>query len=62
MRLTLYDAAFATLARLDGPAARRPISQITLLGGLASTVFWPIGDALARSLGWRGAVVGVRHG
>lgn len=57
MRLTLYDAAFAALARLDGPAAGRPISQITLLGGLASTVFWPIGDALARSLGWRGAVV-----
>jgi predicted MFS family arabinose efflux permease len=57
MRLTLYDAAFAALARLDGPAAGRPISQITLLGGLASTVFWPIGGALARSLGWRDAVV-----
>ena len=57
MRLTLYDAAFAALARLDGPNAKRPISQITLLGGLASTVFWPIGDTLARHLGWRGAVV-----
>ncbi len=56
MRMSLYDAAFATLARLLGRDARRPISQITLLGGLASTVFWPIGSALAEILGWRGAV------
>ena len=48
MRLTLYEGAFAALARAGGPDARRPISQITLLGGLASTVFWPIGHALAR--------------
>ena len=57
MRLTLYEAAFASLARIGGPAARRPISQITLLGGLASTVFWPIGSFLAAALGWRGAVL-----
>lgn len=56
MRCTLYDAAFAALARIGGPGARRPISQITLLGGLASTVFWPIGHALALHFGWRGAV------
>lgn len=55
MRMSLYDAAFATLARLLGSDARRPISQITLLGGLASTAFWPIGSALAETLGWRGA-------
>ena len=57
MRLTLYEAAFAALARIGGPAARRPISQITLLGGLASTVFWPVGHALAERLGWRDALV-----
>ncbi len=56
MRLSLYDAAFAALARLLGPAARKPIAQITLLGGLASTVFWPIGHGLADQFGWRGAV------
>lgn len=56
MRPTLYDAAFATLARLGGPGAKRPMAQITLLGGLASTVFWPVGHALAESFGWRGAV------
>jgi predicted MFS family arabinose efflux permease len=56
MRMTLYDAAFAALARIGGAAAKRPISQVTLLGGLASTVFWPIGHALAGPFGWRGAV------
>ena len=56
MRLTLYDAAFAALARIGGPLARRPIAQITLLGGLASTVFWPVGGVLAERYGWRGAV------
>lgn len=56
MRSFLYDAAFAALARIGGPEARRPIAQITLLGGLASTCFWPIGHALAESLGWRGAL------
>jgi predicted MFS family arabinose efflux permease len=57
MRLCLYDAAFASLARAAGPTARRPMSQITLFGGLASTVMWPVGHALAGWLGWRGAVL-----
>ncbi|RQO80635.1 MFS transporter [Acidovorax sp. FJL06] len=57
MRLTLYDAAFATLAHLAGPRARRPMAQVTLLGGLASTAFWPLGHVLADALGWRGAVL-----
>lgn len=57
MRLVLYDAAFAALARIAGPAAKRPMAQITLLGGLASTVFWPLGTWLADLFGWRGAVL-----
>ncbi|MEZ2218630.1 MFS transporter [Rhizobium sp. RCC_161_2] len=56
MRLTLYDAAFAALARIGGLRARRPMSQITLLGGLASATFWPVGHFLAVTFGWRGAV------
>ena len=55
MRLTLYDAAFAALARIAGRGARRAMAQITLLGGFASTVFWPVGDALADAFGWRWA-------
>ncbi|WP_137390897.1 MFS transporter [Rhodoligotrophos defluvii] len=58
MRMTLYEAAFASLARIGGHLARRPISQVTLLGGLASTAFWPIGYGLASLFGWRGALIG----
>lgn len=57
MRLTLYDAAFAALARIGGIHAKRPISQITLLGGLASSVFWPVGFMLAEAFGWRAALL-----
>jgi len=57
MRCCLYDAAFAALARIAGPEARRPISQITLLGGLSATCFWPIGQSLMDWFGWRGALL-----
>ncbi|MEN3348981.1 MAG: hypothetical protein V7632_2616 [Bradyrhizobium sp.] len=57
MRLTLYDAAFAALARIGGPEARRAMSGITLLGGLAATVFWPLGHLLSEHFGWRIALL-----
>lgn len=54
--LILYDAAFAALAQAVGGArARRAITLMTLLGGFASTVFWPLTLSLEQSLGWRGA-------
>jgi MFS family permease len=56
MRAMLYEAAFAALVRIGGQQARRPIAKITLLGGLASTCFWPIGHALSEAFGWRGAL------
>src|SRR3546814_13237934 len=56
MRMCLYEAAFAALARIAGPAAKRPISQITLLGRLASTAFWPLGPMLAEAFGGLGAL------
>ena len=57
MRSTLYDAAFAALARIGGAEARRQMAQVTLIGGLAATCFWPIGHVLADALGWRGALL-----
>lgn len=53
MRLVLYEAAFTALAVAGGPDARRAISVLTLYGGFASTIFWPIGWAIAESFGWR---------
>src|SRR6056297_1543501 len=43
----LYDAAFAALAQLRSTGARRAITRLTLIAGFASTVFWPLTDALA---------------
>jgi MFS family permease len=57
MRLTLYDTAFAALVRIDGPDARGAMSKITLLGGLAATVFWPLGHILSELFGWRIALL-----
>ncbi|VTU40652.1 oxalate/formate antiporter family transporter [Variovorax sp. PBS-H4] len=51
----LYEAAFATAVRLHGRNARGVITGITLLGGLASTVGWPLSALLEEVAGWRGA-------
>ena len=56
MRLAQYDAAFASLAFIAGAGAKRAISIVTLFGGFASTVFWPVGQALQQALGWRMAL------
>jgi MFS family permease len=51
----LYDAAFAALGRLYGRGARGPITNLTLFGGFASTVCWPLSAFLANTFGWREA-------
>jgi MFS family permease len=53
----LYDAAFATLGRLYGKQARSAITSLTLWGGFASTVCWPLSAYLVEHVGWRGACV-----
>jgi MFS family permease len=49
----LYEAAFATITHLFGAGARRAISTLTLFGGFASTVFWPLTLKLSGMAGWR---------
>jgi MFS family permease len=51
--LVLYDAAFTALTQAHGPGARRAISQLTLIGGFASTLFWPLTTALLSGFDWR---------
>jgi MFS family permease len=51
---SLYDPAFATLGRVFGAAARRPITALTLAGGFASTVSWPATHVLLEAVGWHG--------
>lgn len=55
----LYDAAFATLGRYFGSKARPTITTVTLFGGFASTLAWPLIAYLSGHLGWRGACAGL---
>ena len=50
----LYDPAFALLGRAYGEEARSLITGVTLFGGFASTVCWPLSAFLVEHLGWRG--------
>jgi MFS family permease len=49
----LYDPAFATLHGIAGPSYRKAVTALTLFGGFASTVFWPLSQLLLDAYGWR---------
>jgi MFS family permease len=51
----LYDAGFAALGRLYGQGARSTITTLTLFGGFASTICWPLSAFLVEHYGWQGA-------
>ena len=50
----LYDAAFAALALRVPRGTRQAITRLTLIGGFASTLFWPLTGWMVDSIGWRG--------
>ncbi len=50
----LYDPAFASLGRIFGAAARKPITILTLAGGFASTVSWPATQLSLTFMDWHG--------
>ncbi len=54
---TLYQPAFSVLIRRYPQDFRRAIITLTFLGGLASTVFIPLGAWLISAFGWRDAVM-----
>jgi predicted MFS family arabinose efflux permease len=55
---TLYEPAFAVATRRFGPSgARRAITELTLWGGFASTVFIPLIQVTMDALGWRMALL-----
>jgi MFS family permease len=53
MSASLYNASFATIGRIFGKTARRPITMLTVIGGVASTLSWPSTYLLTGTLGWR---------
>jgi MFS family permease len=52
---TLYPPAFAALTHWGGARRVRALTTLTLVAGLASTVFAPLASGLDDWLGWRGA-------
>jgi MFS family permease len=59
MAAILYEPVFVIVGRAfaEGDARLRAIATVTVLGGLASTVFLPSTSAIVDRWGWRGAVV-----
>jgi predicted MFS family arabinose efflux permease len=53
MAQTLYEAAFSTITHEVGAGSRKAISTLTLFGGFASTVFWPLTLKINAAIGWR---------
>jgi len=54
---TLYEPAFAVIARRAGPLhARAGITALTLWAGFAASVFFPLVEFLMAHVGWRGAL------
>ncbi len=55
--MTLYEPAFAVIAKRYGAEVRRGITALTLWGGFASTVFVPLTQLLLNQTGWRHTLV-----
>lgn len=55
--LLLYPPAFAVITRWYGVDRVRPLTTITLVGGLASTLFAPLIAFLIETIGWRASYV-----
>lgn len=53
MAACLYDASFMALNQIAGDAYRRSVTGLTLFGGFASTVSWPLSQYLMAEAGWR---------
>lgn len=53
---SLYEPCFAYVTRTHGTDARRAITAISLIAGLAGTLAFPAATALAAFHGWRTAV------
>ncbi len=51
--LVQYGAAFALLVQMRPQVASRSITYLTLIGGFASTIFWPTTTALHAHLTWQ---------
>ncbi|WP_417514552.1 MFS transporter [Minwuia sp.] len=57
MGATLYEPCFAMITRTRGLQARRAITLVTLVAGLAGTLSFPLNHLVAEAMGWRAATL-----
>ena len=55
--LALNTPASIALAQVAGARARQAIAVLAIVGGFASTVFWPLSGVLEPWVGWRGTLL-----
>lgn len=55
--LALSNPASIALVQVAGPRSRQAIALLTIIGGLASTIFWPLTGLLEPALGWRSTLL-----
>lgn len=55
--LALSTPASIALVQVAGPRARQAIALLTIIGGLASTIFWPVTGILDAAIGWRATLL-----
>lgn len=53
MAMTLYEPAFALVVQTFHEGSKRYIAWLAIVGGLASTIFWPLSSYLNALFGWR---------
>jgi hypothetical protein len=58
MSVLLYEGAFSALRDRTDLDFRRSVTTLTVVGGLASTVFWPLTRIAVETFGWRGTALG----
>jgi MFS family permease len=51
--LALSTPSSIAIVQVAGPRARQAIALLTIVGGFASTVFWPVTGVLDAAIGWR---------
>jgi MFS family permease len=51
--LALSTPSSIAIVQIAGPRARQAIALLTIVGGMASTVFWPVTGLLDAAVGWR---------
>jgi len=57
MAAVLYEPAFAVIYRSFREGGKKAVTALTLAAGFASTLFWPLTQALVEPLGWRATVL-----